>query len=122
VDFSFKPSTDSIKGISVVDTNCIDRTGTDFCDYIENSKYLPFSSPIIAWFIPDNYLPDGFEIIKDSVENAGDPCHRNIINIKQKAAKKLFKKAWTENRSDFKFCNGIELKVLDEKDLANLKK
>lgn len=118
MDYAFKPSTDSIKGISVVDLDCISNQDTDFCKYIEEN-YSPFSSPVIAWFIPEGYLPDEHRIVEDE-EDEGELCHRNIINLARKGARKLFDNAWKDSRENFMYCDDGDLRQLQDSDLANI--
>lgn len=116
MDYAFKPSTDSVKGISVVDLDCIESQNISFCEYIENF-YPSFVSPTIGWIIPDNYLPEDHEITKDDEDDSDDPCHRNIINISANRSKKIFKKAWSNHDGDFVICDEENIRDLTTDDL-----
>lgn len=93
--------------------------GLGFCEYVLAHCASQFS-PTIGWFIPDGVLPEDSRIVNDEEDDSTNPCHRNVVEITNGPAKRLFKQAWENNRENFYYCSDTGLKVIEDNDLATL--
>ena len=108
------------KGISTIDTDCVEETGIGLCEHIET-----FYSGIAGGstiFLEEKYfdLPDSCEFLKTE-HPSGDECHTDIFGLSKsqgrKLAKRMFKRVTLEN---FRICSEGEIRDLQEEDLAEI--
>ncbi len=108
---AFKPSSDG--GISVIAKPCADTESNTVCAHIRKKYSQIADEPPIFWEFSSDLLPDHARFV--STPGPGDdPCHTDIMGLRDQEARKVLKAASFE---EFSICENGEHRKLRASDL-----
>ena len=86
---AFRPSS-SDGGISVIDAECIQRSGASVCEHVRRYYQRENGDPAIFWTFSTEILP-ACHCLEHTDSTAGDACHYNILGMSTTRARTFFK-------------------------------
>ena len=93
-------------GISLFDRACAESVSKSICRHIDKFYLSAAGTPVLFWVIDPLILPTECNIVS-TVSSTGDTCHRDILKIGDKKARKVLKDAFEAYPENFYRCDDI---------------